>query len=304
MKSLIETPAFFLWSQVIFMWAVAAYGVCADPLPEDVASKKFLWMKWTTAWIARTAILVGATVFISGSAILSAWILLVALVQPFLRSKMPARRTAEIEAAIVFINLVGTLILIRYFQLTPQRGIRIALTAEQISAMCITATTMLFVVRGGTYIVRGCLDKSEALPHKQSSAAMKNTVTVESDAAEIDSSGRTIAISKIETVSQEVLAENNERYDIEEVKRGRIIGNLERLLLTLVVAAGSYAALAFLIAAKGLIRSQELQERDFAEYFLIGSLSSVLVSLCAGIALRFAILALWPALLSLQMQSS
>ena len=182
MKSPIETPAFFLWSQVIFMWAVAAYGVCADPLPEDVANKKFLWAKWTTAWIVRTTALVGATVFISGSAILSSWILLVALVQPFLRSKMPARWTAEIETAIVFINLVGTLIVVRYFQLTPQRGIRVALTAEQISAICIIATTMLFVVRGGTYIVRGCLDKSEAFPHKRSSAATKNTVTVETDA--------------------------------------------------------------------------------------------------------------------------
>ena len=152
--------------------------------------------------------------------------------------------------------------------------------------------------------MRGCLSKSEALPHKKFSSPKEEVVTTETDVEAIDDSAAMITIAETKTVSQEVLQENEDDYDIEEVKRGRIIGNLERLLLTLVVAAGSYAALAFLIAAKGLIRSKELQERDFAEYFLIGSLSSVLISLCAGIALRFAILALWPALLSLQMQGS
>jgi len=93
-----------------------------------------------------------------------------------------------------------------------------------------------------------------------------------------------------------------DRLDVTEINRGRLIGNLERLILTIVVAAGSYAALAFLVAAKGLIRSEDLQDRDFAEYFLVGSLSSVLVALCSGVVIRFTLLALWPELLSLQMQ--
>ena len=91
--------------------------------------------------------------------------------------------------------------------------------------------------------------------------------------------------------------------DVEEYNRGRLIGNLERIVLTIVVAAGSYAALAFLVAAKGVVRSDEFEkDRDFAEYFLIGSLSSVLVALCAGIGLRFALIHLWPDLLTLQIQ--
>ena len=93
------------------------------------------------------------------------------------------------------------------------------------------------------------------------------------------------------------------RLDLVEMNRGRLIGNLERLVLTLVVVAGSYAALGFLVAAKGLIRSEELQEREFAEYFLVGSLCSVLVALCAGLVIRYTLLALWPELLSLQMGS-
>jgi len=86
-----------------------------------------------------------------------------------------------------------------------------------------------------------------------------------------------------------------------EINRGRLIGNLERLILTIVVAAGSYAALAFLVAAKGLVRTEGLQKRDFAEYFLVGSLSSVLVALCSGVIIRYTLLTLWPELLSLQM---
>jgi hypothetical protein len=68
--------------------------------------------------------------------------------------------------------------------------------------------------------------------------------------------------------------------DLAELNRGRLIGNLERILLTIVVAAGSYAALGFLVAAKGLIRSEEFEKRDFTEYFLIGSLTSAHRTFC------------------------
>jgi len=128
--------------------------------------------------------------------------------------------------------------------------------------------TVLFVVRGGTYVVRGCLRKTGTLPH----LAAQNTGQAEKD-----------------------------QIDVMEINRGRLIGNLERLILTIVVAAGSYAALAFLVAAKGLVRTEGLQKRDFAEYFLVGSLSSVLVALCSGVIIRYTLLTLWPELLSLQM---
>lgn len=67
---------------------------------------------------------------------------------------------------------------------------------------------------------------------------------------------------------------------------GRLIGNLERLLLTVIVVAGSYQSLAFLAAAKGLIRSKDLENRDWAEYFLVGSLTSVLVAVAAGLLIQ------------------
>jgi hypothetical protein len=78
----------------------------------------------------------------------------------------------------------------------------------------------------------------------------------------------------------------DETVDLGEYSRGRLIGNLERILLVVVVAAGSYESLAFLAAAKGLIRSKELENRDWAEYFLVGSLASVLVSVAVGLLVR------------------
>jgi hypothetical protein len=115
--------------------------------------------------------------------------------------------------------------------------------------------------------------------------------------SEIEAAGSVISIAASSDQPSEAT------IDVEEYNRGRLIGNLERIVLTIVVAGGSYAALAFLVAAKGIARSDEFEKsRDFTEYFLIGSLSSVLVALCAGLAVRFAPLRLWPNLLTLQMQ--
>jgi hypothetical protein len=74
--------------------------------------------------------------------------------------------------------------------------------------------------------------------------------------------------------------------DVSEYGRGRVIGNLERLILLLFAILGSYAAAAVVIAAKGLVRWREFGDRDFAEYFLIGSLSSLLVALVLGALTR------------------
>jgi hypothetical protein len=81
--------------------------------------------------------------------------------------------------------------------------------------------------------------------------------------------------------------------DAVEINRGRWIGNLERLLTLAIVAEGSYSALAFLIAAKGFIRSRDLENREWAEYFLLGTLASITASVAGGLLIRLIIRALW-----------
>jgi len=78
------------------------------------------------------------------------------------------------------------------------------------------------------------------------------------------------------------------------LRHGMLIGYLERLLIVILIVQNSYEGLGFLIGAKGLIRSKELTEnRDLAEYFLIGSLLSVLCGVVVGLFIKFALATLW-----------
>jgi len=61
----------------------------------------------------------------------------------------------------------------------------------------------------------------------------------------------------------------------EPAKAGRIIGSLERLIIAIGLVAGSWEVIAAVIALKTVARFQELDDKKFAEYFLIGSLCSL-----------------------------
>ncbi|MBI2537686.1 MAG: hypothetical protein HYW06_12150 [Gemmatimonadetes bacterium] len=65
-----------------------------------------------------------------------------------------------------------------------------------------------------------------------------------------------------------------------------MIGVLERALALTLVLLGQYGALGLLIAAKALARFRALEDRDFAEYFLIGTLASLLHALVVGVGVR------------------
>src|SRR5207302_10644101 len=184
--------------------------------------------------------------------------------------------------------MVSSLALIRSFHLASPCS-RALIAPAQAAALCILASSLFLVVRGGTYIVRGILRRSGTLPSKKQFSSSP--------------AGPQAAVTSLTSIAASMEQLPNSTIDVEEYNRGRLIGNLERIVLTIVVAAGSYAALAFLVAAKGIVRADEFEKsRDFTEYFLIGSLASVLVALTAGLALRFALVRLWPDLLALQMQ--
>src|SRR2546422_447103 len=71
-----------------------------------------------------------------------------------------------------------------------------------------------------------------------------------------------------------------------EIARGRAIGALERALALTLVLLGEYSAVGWIIAAKALARFRALEDREFAEYFLIGTLASFLLAVVAGIGIR------------------
>lgn len=71
-----------------------------------------------------------------------------------------------------------------------------------------------------------------------------------------------------------------------QIARGRVIGILERALALTLVLLGQYGALGLVVAAKSLARMKALDDREFAEYFLIGTLASLLLAVAGGVALR------------------
>lgn len=68
--------------------------------------------------------------------------------------------------------------------------------------------------------------------------------------------------------------------DEKEYNAGRVIGILERWLIYIVlVTAQNYTVIALVIAAKGFARFRQMDERPFAEYVLIGTLTSTLLTI-------------------------
>lgn len=125
------------------------------------------------------------------------------------------------------------------------------------TAACISAAVLLFTIQGGNFIVRGILEKAGGMPKQDDTSA----------------------------------------ESAQSFTHGRIIGQIERFIVLLIVLSGNLSALAFFFAAKGLIRSKELEKRSQADYFLLGSLASFAVALAAGLLLRSILAALVPAVL-------
>ncbi len=75
-------------------------------------------------------------------------------------------------------------------------------------------------------------------------------------------------------------AANNGESEEHGPKSGRWIGILERMLVLALSMLGEYSAIAFVFTAKSIARFKEIeQDRDFAEVYLLGTLSSVAIAL-------------------------
>lgn len=90
-----------------------------------------------------------------------------------------------------------------------------------------------------------------------------------------------LLLNRFPNINRSLREDRNPAYSM-----GRIIGVLERLILYLFVLLGHWEALGFVIAAKSIARFRELDEKGFADYYLTGTLASVLVALTSGISVR------------------
>ena len=64
---------------------------------------------------------------------------------------------------------------------------------------------------------------------------------------------------------------------------GLAIGILERIFVLTLVLYGQFTAIILVLAAKSIARFEDLKKREFAEYYLIGTFSSMLFALYVGL---------------------
>ena len=84
-----------------------------------------------------------------------------------------------------------------------------------------------------------------------------------------------VAVSKILDSARD----NCEGPNFSKIHSGKRIGVLERLIVLALTLQGQYSAIAFVFTAKSIARFKEIESsRDFAEVYLLGTLTSVCLS--------------------------
>jgi len=84
-----------------------------------------------------------------------------------------------------------------------------------------------------------------------------------------------ILISKILTIYK---PENKEDDSRKDNNAGRFIGTIERIIILIFLSISQYSAIGLVLTAKSIARYDKIsKEKDFAEYYLIGTLVSTLV---------------------------
>lgn len=85
------------------------------------------------------------------------------------------------------------------------------------------------------------------------------------------------------TIVRGVLPEEGPESEGDDLEAGSLIGSLERWIILLLGLAGRWESVALVVAAKSIARFEELKQRAFAEYFLVGTLASVLVAMVLAV---------------------
>ena len=260
------------WCVAVATWMVVNYGPNNDPIGRQAIQASTAARapgKWIFIRSVAGSALLAVTLVSSGVAIPKRVVLVLsfavgAIALPTIRERIA--RSNRFSNFLAEWELCGNLAFMAISaQLVGGWNVEIGfapivlpLPIEHLCAITLCMIASLFVARGGNHLVRGILDKAGALPMQ----ADGNSTTP-------------AGVARTPVV------------DEPEYNRGRLIGSIERILLLVVVVIGSYEAIGFLVAAKGLIRAKEFEDRDFAEYFIIGSLASALVALSVGLILRF-----------------
>ncbi len=86
-------------------------------------------------------------------------------------------------------------------------------------------------------------------------------------------------MSEIESISDANVFGKVKTVDKENVKIGSWIGILEREIILILGLLGQYGAIGFVLTAKSLARFKQLENKSFAEKYLVGTLLSALIAI-------------------------
>jgi hypothetical protein len=254
-------PVSLLFAIVLLFWHAANYLFSADPTHNrhrpSLSRSSPRQLAWFVLRAAVAAILTAAASGWGPGMLLAAAMFAGCIFLPAARWLwVPCRYLAEFELAVN----VGFAALFQF--LITHFNLKAPVSNPLLAAYTFAAAILTFVVRGGTLIVRGVLDRAGTMPPPELTQPAS-------------------LFPPLPTDLQRALP-----VDTVELNHGRLIGNIERLILVLFVANGQYTALAFFFAAKGLIRSKDVERRAWADYLILGSLTSFLVAVVAGLLIQ------------------
>lgn len=169
------------------------------------------------------------------------------------------------------------------------------LTKQTIFIYILILASYIFNFKGATFITKKVLDKYLHLKDKANSNDPRKELVKQ-------------VIERYEFCKSDLNKENakleisiNEKYDnmditsdelkslteADDAKKnaGEAIGNLERLIILTLVLQSNYAAIGLVIAAKTVARYKKLEEKNFAEYYLIGTFTSLIIAVLLGEAI-------------------
>ncbi|AJA49127.1 hypothetical protein CPAST_c30610 [Clostridium pasteurianum DSM 525 = ATCC 6013] len=93
-----------------------------------------------------------------------------------------------------------------------------------------------------------------------------------------------IAISKL---LAKYKPEINEDEKIKDNNAGRFIGTVERIIILIFISIGQYSAIGLVLTAKSIARYDRIsKEKDFAEYYLLGTLISTFIVIVVSVVIR------------------
>lgn len=89
---------------------------------------------------------------------------------------------------------------------------------------------------------------------------------------------------------QKILAltsvKKTERINFYELKMGTLIGKLERMIIAVLLLNNQYGVIGLVLTAKSIARFKQMENRDFAERYLVGTLASVFIVLIATLFIK------------------